>query len=120
MRTREEIKLQISKNSIDFVQYLRREGFKLHKRTFARVSHSQITIGIVKEGTVDEVLFGADIEFYAENGFGQKPQINFRSSGSFDPTDQASYSKTMHAALFLENWDTFVRVCEIHCKCFRY
>ncbi len=67
-------------------------------------------------------MLSTAIELYAkrydnELGFGRKEnEINFGSSGSFNPSERESYWRTIHAASVLKNWAIVSEIVNIHCK----
>lgn len=86
------------------------EEILLHNPVF-RIGDSSIEIYVSDEN--GKCLFGSEITIYAEddNVFVKRQnQINFGTTGSFNPSDEAPYLRTMNAANILFHWD---KACEI-------
>lgn len=97
-----------------FITELRSNGVELSDDVVCRIYDSVIRIRLD--------TFGSDIELYAiyydeEISLGNKEnRILFGASGSFDPSDKASYWRTIHAASILKNWDIVCKLVNDYCK----
>jgi hypothetical protein len=61
--------------------------------------------------------FGSEVNLYRRNDDDtlyqkEESRIDYGSSGSFSPSNKASYWRTIHAAEILKEWDYFIEVSD--------
>ncbi len=111
----------------NFILDLKKLGIELSDRAVCYVRQSMVTIAILEDGPqVDgsyRIVFASEIEFYAKDEkydwFKRDNEINFCSSGSFDPSNKGSYYRTIHAASILKNWDACCDLVNNYCAKFQ-
>ncbi|MCA6391548.1 MAG: hypothetical protein IM607_09205 [Cytophagales bacterium] len=126
LKTKEDRQEAIKQIERSFLNELRNIGVELSDDAVCRINQNSIEIGISAIGKYAEkgyqMAFASAIELYAkrydnELGFGRKEnEINFGSSGSFNPSERESYWRTIHAASVLKNWAIVSEIVNIHCK----
>lgn len=107
-----------------FLKSLRRNLFEICPDAVCRINRDSIELGIAATGSYMDkgfkMAFASDIQLYAANPddiFGRKEnEINFGSSGSFNPSVSESYWRTIHAASILKNWNIASKMVNDHCK----
>lgn len=105
----------------DCLSELKSIGIELCEDAMIQVSENTATLS-VKEIDPKSPYFGwaafaSEISIYIRSGFFDNgiPEINFGSSGSFDPSNKSSYWRTIHAASLLKNWDNSIPVIKKYC-----
>jgi hypothetical protein len=106
-----------------FLAELRNNGIELSEEAVCRIYENSIELGIIAIGKYAEkgykMAFASDIQLYVkpDNIFGSKEnEINFGSSGYFNPSVRESYWRTIHAASILKNWGIACEIVNKHCK----
>lgn len=108
-----------------FIAALKRNGFELAENAVCRVTNNVIYIGIfggeIYENGSKSIAFASEVEFYAKHDdeydfFNRKNEINFGTTGVFDPSNQSSYWRTIHAASLLKNFGTASELVNLYCK----
>lgn len=126
LKTKEDRQEAIKQIENSFLITMKGNGIELSDDAVCRINQSSIELGISAIGKYAEkgcqMVFASDIELYAKSyddelGFGRKEnEINFGSSGSFNPSEMESYWKTIHAASVLKNWQVVSEIVNTHCK----
>jgi hypothetical protein len=103
-----------------FITELRNNNIELSDNADCDISENCITI-YLKSSQEGRRIFSSNIELYSGKPetyiFGKRENsINFGSSGSFDPTNEASYWRTIHAASILKNWEVVSNIVNKHCE----
>lgn len=86
------------------------------------VYDNSIRLGIEVEKNSNSLLFASDVIFSIERTSiisHLKAKINFGSSGAFSPENKASYWRTIHAAIILQNWGAMNEIFSRYCKRYR-
>lgn len=106
----------------DCLKAFEKAGIRLCDHATVRIDTSYLEIGIIELNSnssyFGKTAFASDISFYAFNGSrygGRENSINFGSAGAFDPSDKASYWRTLHAAELIRNWDKACEICNEFC-----
>jgi len=108
-----------------FLKILRERGFDISTNAVCKVCRNSIDLGIAAKGEDArkgwKIAFASEITIYAaepeDSIFGRKDnEINFGSSGSFNPSAKEPYWRTLHAATILQNWAFASIVVNTHCK----
>ena len=126
LKTKEDRQEAIKQIENSFLITMKGNGIELSDDAVCRINQSSIELGISAIGKYAEkgyqMVFASDIELYAKSyedelGFGRKEnEINFGSSGSFNPSEMESYWRTIHAASVLKNWQVVSEIVNTHCK----
>ncbi len=108
-----------------FLTILRQHNFDISPNAVCNVWRNSIEIGIAATGEAArkgwKMAFASEITITAsepeDSIFGKKDtEINFGSSGSFNPSIKEPYWRTVHAASILKNWTFASIVVNTHCK----
>jgi len=126
LKTKEDRQEAIKQIEKSFLTTMKSNSIELSDEAVCRINQSSIELGICAIGKYAEkgyqMAFASVIELYAKSyneelGFGRKEnEINFGSSGSFNPSERESYWRTIHAASVLKNWDIVSEIVNTHCK----
>lgn len=126
LKTKEDRQEAIKQIENSFLITMKGNGIELSDDAVCRINQSSIELGISAISKYAEkgyqMVFASDIELYAKSyddelGFGRKEnEINFGSSGSFNPSEMESYWRTIHAASVLKNWQVVSEIVNTHCK----
>ena len=126
LKTKEDRQEAIKQIESSFLTTMKDNGLELSDDAVCRINQNSIELGISAIGKYAEkgyqMVFASDIELYAKSyddelGFGRKEsEINFGSSGSFNPSEMESYWRTIHAASVLKNWQVVSEIVNTHCK----
>jgi hypothetical protein len=126
MKTKEDRQEAIKQIEISFLTTMKDNGLELSDDAVCRINQNSIELGISAIGKYAEkgylIAFASAIELYPKSyddelGFGRKEnEINFGSSGSFNPSERESYWRTIHAASILKNWAVVSEIVNTHCK----
>ena len=94
-------------------------GIELYEKAIIKIDRNGVEISIMhddpKSSYYGASAFASEINIYAKESsktglWDRENEMNFGSSGSFNPKNKESYWRTIHAANCLKNWD---KVCEI-------
>lgn len=107
-----------------FLISLRGNSFDVCPDAVCRINRNSIELGIAATGSYMDkgfkMAFASDITLYVaepDDIFGRRHnEINFGSSGSFNPSVSESYWRTIHAASILKNWEMACEIVNAHCK----
>jgi hypothetical protein len=106
-----------------FITSLKLNNFDIAPDAICTVSKNAVELGIAatEKEKGFKIAFASEIYLYSakpnDHFFGRKSnEINFSSSGSFDPTIKQSYWRTVHAASILKNWGMACEIVNSHCK----
>lgn len=126
LKTKEDRQEAIKQIENSFLMTMKGNGVELSDDAVCRINQRSIEIGISAVGKYAEngyqMAFTSSIELYSKSydnvlGFGRKEnEINFGSSGSFNPSERESYWRTIHAASVLKNWQVVSEIVNTHCK----
>ena len=125
LKTQEGRTTEIKAIENSFLITLRGNSFDVCPDAVCSVNRNSIELGIAATGSYMEkgfkMAFASDIQLYAANPddiFERKEanEINFGSSGSFNPSVSESYWRTIHAASILKNWEMACEIVNTHCK----
>lgn len=126
LKTKEDRQEAIKQIEISFLTTIKDNGIELSDDAVCRINQNSIELGISAIGKYAEkgyqMALASDIELYAkiyddDLGFGRKEnEINFGSSGSFNPSEREGYWRTIHAASVLKNWTVVSEIVNTHCK----
>lgn len=102
--------MNVKSIEIRLSKYLKETEIGFSENVVCKINSFSVTIGIkTGERYMD---WGSDLDLcFDRSGV---MTINFGTRGSFTPSDIASYWRTIHAALILENWEQVSRVVKIH------
>lgn len=118
--TKEQRLEAIEKINKSFLSELRDANIELSDNAICRVYDDSIQLGISKaDGSGFE--FGSGLDLHPKSNLGFRPKensINFGSSGSFSPDNEAVYWRTIHSASILKNWHIVSDIVNEHCKQF--
>ena len=98
----------------EFIKEFKSMGMSLSKDMIATVEETCVTIGLELEP--NRMAFGSDVVIYAKRYYRNENSINFGSSGKFNPSDQASYWRTIHASEILKNWNKVSDIVNKYCQ----
>jgi hypothetical protein len=106
LKTKEGREKAIRQIEEEFLTVLRKNNVELSEEVVCSIYQDRIELGIIdKYSEIDHrITFESIIELYPKS-FKRENEINYSSSGSFNPSNRASYWKTIHAASILKNWD---------------
>lgn len=119
MKTQENRKEAIKEIESNFLRKMKVSGIEISDDAYCIVNENSIEIGIFEDTKIN---FSSCIELYAQTynehiGFGRREnEINFGTSGSFNPDKKGSYWRTIHAASILKNWETVCKITNHFCK----
>lgn len=126
LKTIEDRQKALKQIEDSFLSEIMNNGVELCDDAVCRINQNSIELGISATGKYAEkgfqMAFASTIELYAINydenlGVGRKEnEINFGSSGSFNPSKRESYWRTIHAASVLKNWVAISEIVNTHCK----
>ena len=126
LKTKEYRQAAIKQIESSFLTTMKVKGVELSDDAVCRINQSSIELGTSAIGKYAEkgyrMAFASTIELYAKSyddelGFGRNEnEINFGSSGSFNPSERESYWRTIHAASVLKNWALVSEIVNTHCK----
>lgn len=126
LKTKEDRQEAIKQIENSFLITMKGNGIELSDDAVCRINQSSIELGISAIGEYAkkgyQMAFASAIELYAKSyddelGFGRNEnEINFGSSGSFNPSKRESYWRTIHAASVLKNWQVVSEIVNTHCK----
>jgi hypothetical protein len=106
----------------NFLKELRKNKFEISNNAICRIYKDRIELGIFKDVSdkeVNKMVFGSVISIYVRSNIDvfseirneiKENEISFGSSGAFDPSDEASYWRTIHAASLLKNWELACKI----------
>lgn len=125
LKTQEDRQEAIKQIEKSFLTTMKSNRLELSDEAVCRITQNSIELGICAIGKYAEIgyqmAFASPIELYAKSydelGFERKEnEINFGSSGCFNPSERESYWRTIHAASVLKNWDIVSEIVNNHCK----
>lgn len=128
LTTKEGRKAAVSDIENSFLSTLRNKGFDVSPDAACNISSNSIELGIAAQNDYAnrgfKLSFASEITLYCietdEYNFGSKKnEISFGSSGSFDPSIQECYWRTIHAASILKKWNLASEIVNSHCKMYR-
>lgn len=102
------------------LQDLKELGLCMADDAMIQIGQTQVEIGLRKDEY--NFVFASDFAIYSQNlkwkGDEVENSINIASSGSFNPTNKASYWRTIHASEVLKNWGEVCELVNTTCKAF--
>lgn len=124
LKTREGRVAEIKAIEDSFLIALRGNSFDVCPNAVCSINKSSIELGIAATGSYMDkgfkMAFASEISLYSvdfDGYFGRKEnEINFGSTGSFNPSVSESYWRTIHAASILKNWEMACEIVNTHCK----
>lgn len=126
LKTKEDRQEAIKQIESSFLNTMKDNGIEISDDAVCRINQNSIELGISAIGKYAEkgyqMAFASAIELYSKSYddelcFGRKEnEINFGSSGSFNPSERESYWRTIHAASVLKNWAVVSEIVNTHCK----
>lgn len=127
LKTQEGRTAAISEIENSFLEALSEVGVMVSERATCIINNGQIELGVIGEGNDAvsgyKMAFGCEVTIQAKvtNGpYGSREnEIRYGTSGSFIPSNIASYWRTIHAASILLHWDAVCKVVNTHCTWFR-
>lgn len=116
--TKEEDRIKaIEEVNNSFISQLKDNGVELSNDVVCDVGRGSVIIGIKNTDVRSKrrIEIASEIEIYSdESRMGNG--LSAGSSGAFNPTNKASYWRTIHAASILTNWGFVCEVVNTHCK----
>ena len=103
-----------------------KSGFKMCPFALIRIDEYSLTISIMETDKTSAYFgrsaFASDMQFYSirkEKYSERNNEINFGSSGAFNPDCKESYWRTIHASEILTKWGKACEICNSYCEKFR-
>ncbi len=122
----ENLEIAVKKLESDCLKTLRNHGVELSDEAVCTINQNGIELGISAIGKYAEkgykMAFASNIELYAKTyndktGLGRNEnEIDFGSSGSFNPSNRESYWRTIHASSILKNWGLASDIVNLYCR----
>lgn len=126
LKTKQNRQEAIKQIQDSFLITMKGKGIELSDDAVCRINERSIELGISAIAKDAEkgykMAFASSIVLYAKSYddkfvFGRKEnEINFSSSGSFNPSERESYWRTIHAASILKKWEVVSEIVNSHCK----
>lgn len=100
---------------LDFFKELQETGLGFHPELRGVINVFCIEFGIKKIGDENSIYSLESTSKVSLYVVGDDFEINFGSSGTFSPKNEASYWRTIHAAIILQNWKLIQGICQKYC-----